>query len=210
MNALDKPHPNVQDRLDYFDGLYGDSADPYGLRTRWYEQRKRAAVMAALPHQRYGHVYEPGCGVGELTVELAARCDHLLASDFSEKALALARDRTAHLPHVQLARHTLPDDWPVGEQPFDLVVVSEMGYFLDAGAMVRLAALAEASLASDGVIVACDWRHDFQARALSTDAVHGAFAATGLARIVLHSERDFLLQVWARDPRSVGQRSGLA
>jgi len=205
-----KNHQRVaKERLDYFDGLYGGSADPYGLRTRWYEQRKRAALLAALPHARYGRVYEPGCGVGELTVDLAARSDHVLASDFSEKALAIARERTAGLPHVQLVRHALPDDWPANEAPFDLVVVSEIGYFLDASAMVRTATLAEASLSPDGVLVACDWRHDFDARALSTDAVHGAFASTGLSRLVLHIEADFLLEVWGRDPRSVGQRGGL-
>ena len=31
----------------------------------------------------------------------------------------------------------------------------------------------------------------------------------GLSRLVLHIEADFLLEVWGRDPRSVGQRGGL-
>ena len=64
-------------------------------------------------------------------------------------------------------------------------------------------------LARDGVLVACNWRPDFDARALSTEAVHAALAAIGMARTVHHVEDDFLLDVWCRDPRSVAQREGI-
>ena len=197
------------EKLPYFERLYGASADPYGVRTRWYEFRKRATLLAALPHPRYARAYEPGCGAGELTAELAARCDALLASDFSPAALASARERTALLPNVRVASHALPDDWPSADGPFDLIVVSELGYFLDADAMRAVAAHCEASLGPDGVLVACNWRPDFDARVLSTGAVHETLAAIGLARIVRHVEDDFLLEIWCRDARSVAQREGI-
>lgn len=197
----------TSDRLPYFEHMYGDSADPYGLRTRWYEARKRATLLAALPHPRYARAYEPGCGAGELTAELAARCDDLLSSDFSPRALASARERTAGLANVTVASHVLPRDWPDGM--FDLVIVSELGYFLDADAMRSLAACCRAALADDGVLVACHWRPDFDARAQSTDAVHAALADLGLARTVHHVEEDFVLDVWCRDARSVAQREGI-
>jgi SAM-dependent methyltransferase len=196
-------------RLPYFEYLYGESDDPYGLRTRWYESRKRATLLAALPHPRYARAYEPGCGAGELTAELAARCDTVLASDFSPRALASARARTASLGNVRIASHALPGDWPRAEGPLDLIVISEFAYFLEAPAMRALAACCAESLASDGVLVACDWRPDFDARALSTDAVHSALASIGLARTVCHVEDDFLLEVWCRDGRSVAQREGI-
>ena len=196
-------------KLPYFEQLYGASADPYGVRTRWYEFRKRATLLAALPHPHYARAYEPGCGAGELTAELAARCGVLLASDFSPAALASARERTALLPNVRVASHALPHDWPLGDGPFDLIVVSELGYFLDADAIRTVAAHCDASLADDGVLVACNWRPDFDARVLSTDAVHQALASIGLARIVHHVEDDFLLEVWCRDGRSVAQREGI-
>ncbi len=195
------------DRLTYFERLYGDSPDPYGLRTRWYEARKRAALLAALPHPRYARAYEPGCGAGETTAELAMRCDDLLASDFSPGALASARARTATLANVRIASHVLPRDWPEGT--FDLIVVGELGYFLDAEAMRSLAARCHDALAEDGVLAACHWRPDFDARALSTDAVHAALADLGLARTVHHVEDDFVLDVWCRDARSVAQREGI-
>jgi SAM-dependent methyltransferase len=195
------------DRLPYFERMYGDSADPYGMRTRWYEARKRAVLLAALPHPRYGRAYEPGCGAGELTAELAARCDDLLSSDFSPRALASARERTAALANVRIASHVLPRDWPAGT--FDLIIVSELGYFLDADAMRVLAGHCGTALADDGVLVACHWRPDFDARAQSTDAVHTALADLGLARTVHHAEDDFVLDVWCRDARSIAQREGI-
>lgn len=193
----------------YFEKLYGASADPYGLRTRWYEQRKRDITLAALPHASYRWAYEPGCGAGELTVALAARCGAVLASDFSEHALVSARARTASLTNIRLAAHALPGEWPHSAAPFDLIVVSEIGYFLEAPAMQQMAACCARSLGPDGVLVACHWRPDFAERVLSTDAVHAALDATGLACTARHEEVDFLVQVWCRDPRSVAQREGI-
>ncbi len=193
----------------YFDRLYGASDDPYALRTRWYEERKRALLLAALPERRYRRVFEPGCGVGELTALLAERTDHLLASDGSERAVAIAARRCRDLPQVRVVRQALPEDWPHAAGPFDLIVLSEVGYFLEAAAMARLARCCEQSLTAGGTLVACDWRPDFDARALPTVAVHASLEALGLPRLLRHEEDDFLLQAWSRDARSVAERDGI-
>lgn len=203
------------DRSAYFESMYRDNADPYELRNRWYEQRKRAVLMAALPRQRYARAFEPGCGAAELTVELAARCDWLLASDLSEGAIAAASQRTRHLANVHVDRHGLPQDWPHSHGPFDLIVLSEVGYFLDGDAIQKVAKCVADSLAADGTLVACDWRPDFKERVLATDTVHAALASLadladlGMSRLVRHEEDDFLLQIWARDSRSVAQVGGI-
>ncbi|KQP35900.1 methyltransferase [Pseudorhodoferax sp. Leaf274] len=188
--------------------MYEDSADPYGLRTRWYEQRKRDILLAGLPRPRFGRCYEPGCGNGELTVQLAARCDAVLAADFSAQVLRTARERTAGLAHVRLAQHVLPDQWPVDEQ-FDLIVLSEMLYFLPLDAVRSVARHCAQGLAPDGVLVACDWRPPFAGRVSATGDVHAALQEIGLCTAVAHDEDDFSLRVWARDARSVAQREGI-
>ncbi len=193
----------------YFDAMYAGGSDPYGVRDRWYEARKRAVLLAALPRARYRKAYEPGCGIGELTLALSARCDDLLAADFSADAVEHARQRTADHPHVRVAQHTLPGDWPHDAGPFDLIVLSEVGYFLQRDDMERVADCCGQSLAADGTLVACDWRPDFAQRSLSTQAVQDTLGALGLARLVLHEEDDFVLQVWCRDARSVAQREGI-
>jgi SAM-dependent methyltransferase len=197
------------DRLGYFEALYAASGDPYALRTRWYEQRKRAVLLAALPRQRYANAYEPGCGVGELTAALAPRCDALLASDFSARALAAARERTAALRNVRIEQHALPGDWPPGRGIFDLIVLSELGYFLDADAMRQVALRCRQALAEGGTLVACDWLPGFTQRALPTREVHALLAGIGLPRLVLHEEDDFVLQLWSSDRRSVAQHEGI-
>ena len=193
----------------YFDALYARSDDPYELRYRWYESRKRDVLLAALPQPHYGKAYEPGCGAGELTHALAPRCGRLLASDVSDRAVQIARGRTREWSHVHVERQSLPGDWPHDADPFDLIVLSEVGYFLSRDDMQRVAECCEASLAADGTLVACDWRPGFQQRSLSTDEVHGILGALGLARLVRHEEDDFVLHVWARDGRSVARREGI-
>ncbi len=193
----------------YFDALYEASEDPYEVRRRWYEIRKREVLLAALPQARYRRAYEPGCGTGELTMVLSQRCDQVLSSDFSPHALEVARARAGTLPNVRLAQQTLPGDWPRDERDFDLIVLSELGYFLGREEMGRVAECCLRSLASDGTLVACDWRADFAQRSLPTQEVHAALAALGLPRLVFHEEDDFVLQVWARDGRSVAQREGI-
>jgi SAM-dependent methyltransferase len=190
----------------YFDTLYQASEDPYGLGTRWYEERKRAVILAALPQRRYRRAFEPGCGVGEFTAALSGRCDEVLASDRSECAVGLARRRTAHLCNVRVEQQDLPADWPNGNARFDLIVLAELCYFLRADDMHRLAACCERSLGEEGTLVACDWRPDFRERVLSTGEVHARLDALNLSPLVRHEEPDFLLQLWTREGRSVAQR----
>ena len=120
-----------------FDALFRESDDPWRFKTRWYEARKRALTMACLPAARYTHGFEPGCANGELSAELAQRCDRLLASDISRRAVELARERLADVAHATVVQAQLPRDWP--DASFDLIVISELGYFLAASDLDALA-----------------------------------------------------------------------
>src|ERR1700761_5340667 len=94
--------------VTYFDELYQQSDDPWKLREGWYERRKRSLALALLPRPRYRNAFEPGCANGELTVELAKRCDTLLAADLHETAVRLARERAAAMPQVRVEQRTVP------------------------------------------------------------------------------------------------------
>lgn len=192
-----------------FDQLYAGSPDPYGLRDRWYEVRKRAIVLAALPRQRYGSAYEPACGVGELTRELAQRCDRLLASDYSARAVAVARERTRAKPNVEVVQHAVPADWPRPEAGFDLIVLSELGYFLGEDEMTQVARCCERTLAPQGTLLACHWTPPFDERRLPTSVVHALLDGLGLAKVAHYEDEDFLLDVWERAGISVAQREGI-
>jgi len=193
----------------YFEDLYASKEDPWGFRDRWYESRKREVTLASLPHRRYRRAFEAGCSIGLVTSALAARCDQLLAVDASEAAVARARQQVAAHRHVHVERRMLPGEWPAGE--FDLVVLSEVGYYLDADDLDVLIDRAISGLAAGGVLLACHWRHPVADYPQSGDAVHRAIRArTALARAVFHEETDFLLEVFThgRQP-SVAEDEGL-
>ena len=111
----------------YFDGMYADSADPWGFTSRWYEARKYAITMAMLPKERYRDAFEPGCSIGVLSDLLAPRCGSLLCCDIAPAAVKAAAERTVAHGHVEVQQRTLPGDWPEGQ--FDLIVLSEILYY---------------------------------------------------------------------------------
>ncbi|WP_322409787.1 PIG-L family deacetylase [Microbacterium invictum] len=194
---------------EHFADLYARRADPWGFETRWYEERKRAVLLSALPRPRYARAVELGCSTGVLTAQLAERCDALLGIDFAEAALEIARERLASQETVELRRATLPAEWPEGT--FDLIVMSEVGYFWDAPDLERAIALALGSLSPDGHLVACHWRHPVDTNPVSGDGVHIALRTQhDLAVVVRHEEDDFLLEVFARPPApSVARETGM-
>lgn len=194
----------------YFDELYKSSDDPWHLREGWYEHRKRSLTLALLPRPRYRNAFEPGCANGELTAALASRCDALLAADLHETAVRLARERVAGLPQVSVEQRRVPQQWPTEAGPFELIVISELAYYLDAADLETLAARIAASLTPDGTLLACHWRRPFAEALASADAAHALFdARCGLSRLAHHDEADLLIDVWSYDARSVAQREGL-
>jgi len=189
----------------YFEQIY-QRPDPFQYRNRWYEARKRALTLACLTRQRYRNAWELGCSNGVLTAELAARCDALLATDLSAAALAEAAVSTQAHAHVRLEQASHPAQWPQGR--FDLIVVSEVGYYLAPQDVVTMAAQLRASLADDGLLLACHWVHPFAEALTPAAQVHRAFAR-GLEEAFCYQDADMLLQGWSADPTSVARREGL-
>ena len=152
------------------DTLHAGSDDPWGFRTRWYERRKRALLLAALPRETFRSAWEMGCSNGELAAHLAPRCAHLLASDGNRRATELATARLAESPHADAARLWLPADWPDGT--FDLVVISKFASFLEREEFRDLLPRLARSLTVDGVFAACHWRHPVECGDLTGDEIH--------------------------------------
>ena len=194
---------------EFFDDFYGDRPDPWGFESRWYERRKRAITMASLPRESFRSAFEPGCSIGVLTAELASRSDRVLATDISEWPLLAARRRLAGHPGVRFEQRRIPDEWP--DEQFDLVVLSEVGYYCGADDLRRLAERASSSLTSDGVLLACHWRHPVGEYPLRGDEVHRVLKDTpGLAVLAEHAEEDFILHVFTRPAAgSVARATGL-
>jgi len=182
----------------YFDDKFRADEDPWRYRDSWYERRKRDLVLAALPRARYRHAFEPGCANGELSAQLAPRCEQLLCADFAPTALVLAQRRVARHAHVRVERRTMPDDWPAGR--FDLVVISEFAYYLSREQCAALADAACGALETGGTLVCCHWRHGGEAWMLDPSDVHAQFDSHPELQVQTRiADRDFQLDVWTRN-----------
>lgn len=195
--------------IDYFEGLYSGDPDPWSFETRWYDDRKHALTAAAPTRRHYRSAFEPGCSTGRLTARLAGRCDRLLAVDAVESAVRTAQSR---VPGATVRQARMPDQWP--DESFDLIVLSEIGYYFDDADLAALLDRAVTSLEPGGDLVAVHWRWPVAEHFRTGDEVHTALAARPeLHRQARHEEADFLLEVFTRIPprsRSVAQREKLA
>jgi SAM-dependent methyltransferase len=192
----------------YFDQLFAENDDPWAFRQRWYERRKRAMTLAMLTRPRYASIFEPGCANGELSFELAPRCDRLLCCDTASAAVSLARSRLLGFPHAQVQQSRLPEQWPQGQ--FDLIVLSELGYYLDADDLRVLIERALAGLTADGQLLACHWRSPIEGCPQTAEQVHARLEQQlGMTRVASLDDPDFLLDLWSRDGTSVARHEGL-
>ena len=160
----------------YFAGQYASDPDPWRLATSAYEHAKYAATLAALPAQRYASGMEVGCSIGVHTEALAGRCDALIGGDVADMALDQARRRCASHPHVRFLEARVPGAWPEGA--FDLILLSEVVYFLDEGDVRRLAERVRQSLQPGGTVALVHWTGETH-YPLSGDAAAELFMAAG-------------------------------
>lgn len=192
----------------YFDRMYEASADPWQLGERWYEQRKYAITLALLPLPRYRHAFEPGCSVGVLTELLARRCDHVTATDVAPVALETAQERLTDA-NVTFMRRSLDEAWPATD--FDLVMLSEVGYYLQASTLREMLDREVTRLDNPATIVAAHWRHFVDDYPMTGDQTNGVIAATpGLHRIGGYRDDDVAIEVFdTATPASVAARTGV-
>jgi SAM-dependent methyltransferase len=174
-----------------FDAHYDRKPEGWDFDGSWYEQRKRAVTLAALPRPRYRSALELGCATGVLTAALADRADDVLGTDISAAPLERAARRAPTARFVQAA---LPAEWPDGR--WDLVVMSEVGYYLSPADLDATIDRVLGSLDDDGVLVACHWRHPDDEAVSSGDAVDARLTERWPRPALLrHVEEDFVLSV---------------
>jgi len=204
---LIRPAPDDDEVGAHFEALYEGSADPWQVGSSWYEQRKRSILLASLPRLRYRSAWEPGCSLGHLTAELAQRCDRLLSSDISPRAVAGARHLVA-ADNVTIDVAQTPVQVPeLGSGSCDLVVLSEFLYYLPDRARAATIELAGELLAPGGHVVVAHWRgHPADAHCSGEQANAEVVAAFG-SSLVHHVDEHFVLDVAAAGDLDVEPRA---
>jgi cyclopropane fatty-acyl-phospholipid synthase-like methyltransferase len=185
-------------KREYFDALYTADPDPWDFAASPYELAKYTLTLNAMPKPRSQSALEVGCSIGVLTRLLASRCDSVLAIDVARTPLVEARRRCADLPGVRFEQMFAPEQWPEGV--FDLILLSEVVYYLNREDVGRLAARVTRSLAPDGSVILVHWIGSTDYPLSGDEAVALFIERMGSACVVEGADRyaDFRLDVLSR------------
>jgi trans-aconitate methyltransferase len=186
---------------DYFENLYEQDPDPWRFASSPYERDKYAATLAAIGDEPIARGWEAGCSIGVFTRQLASRCGMLLAVDVADAALEQARRRCADLPRVIFERKRIPHEWPDGQ--FDLIIFSEVLYFLSASDVRLTARKSIDALAPAGRIILVNWTGE-TGHSLSGDMAADLFrleSVSGLEALRHERHPGYQLDVYRRGPR---------
>lgn len=180
----------------YFESQYASDPDPWGFERRWYERRKFSLTLAALPHRQYRRAIEPGCSNGALTELLAPRCDELFSFDFVTDAVERTSQRLRAQPHVHVLKAAYPDYWPHGGG--DLVVWSEVAYYLAQPSADRAMSGLERWLEPGGTLVAVHYTGDTDYPRHGSEIARWIDRVPFLQRTTAVVDEEFELGVWCR------------
>jgi cyclopropane fatty-acyl-phospholipid synthase-like methyltransferase len=149
----DRPHTCSS---EFFEAKYRGGKDPWGFATSPYETERYREIVLALAPGPYVRAFEPGCSIGVLTQQLAGLCDEIVATDIAPSAVQEARSRLSgragvDIQCVELSPKVLP------EGPFDLIVLSEIGYYFGPTEWRGLLAALQRRLMPGGTLLAVHW-----------------------------------------------------
>lgn len=181
----------------FFEAKYRSESDPWNFLQSPYECARYGAILNALRGRHYRQVFEPGCSIGVLTVRLADICDEIEASDFSPSAVKEARKRCEELSNVRIRCSSLSKEKNFAR--FDLVLLSEIGYYFCPPDWSELTEHCVATMNSGSTLLAAHWLGNSPDHQMSGDEVHNILAANAALRIE-HSERHELFRIdrWTR------------
>jgi cyclopropane fatty-acyl-phospholipid synthase-like methyltransferase len=181
----------------FFEAKYRRNSDPWNFLKSPYECARYNAILNALRGRHYHRVLEPGCSIGALTVRLANICDKIEAFDFSATAVKKARKRCEGLSNVRIRCCSLSKEEDFGR--FDLLLLSEIGYYFSPPDWRELTECCVASMNSGSTLLAAHWLGNSTDHQISGEEVHDILASNASLRLE-HWERHEFFRVdrWIR------------
>jgi predicted O-methyltransferase YrrM len=158
-----------------FEARYRSDPDPWRYRASRYERDKYAATLAACGAGPFDDAVELGGSIGVFSAMLAPRCRRLTTIDFSATAVEQARLQLQPHPHAAAVVGEIPA--AIQRRRFDLVVASEVLYYLTRETLLATLAALEQRMPPGGTLVCVHWRQPGPERPLSAAEVHEAVRA---------------------------------
>jgi protein-L-isoaspartate O-methyltransferase len=180
-----------------FEALYQRDPDPWRYASSAYERNKYAATLAACGPGPFASALELGGSIGIFTAALAPLCRTLVSVDAAPTAVREARRRLAGADHVEVTLGEIPESVP--EREYDLIVASEILYYLEPAALAATLAMIAEHLRRGGRLVAVHWRPAGPERPFTAEEVHTRLGDhTALGRLESGGTDDYLLDVLVR------------
>ena len=180
-----------------FEARYQVDPDPWRYASSEYERDKYERDARGLRRRTVRRCARAGASIGVFTELLAPRCERLTTIDGAPTAVAAARRRLAGATHVDTVLGEIPDSIPI--RRFDLVVASEILYYLTAAELARTLGRLESSMIRGGRLVAAHWRPAGPERPLDAEQVHTALQEQPwLATVSTGGTGDYRLDVLER------------
>jgi SAM-dependent methyltransferase len=142
-----------------FERKFRADIDPWDYKHSPFERFKRRIILNVCGPQKHGRVLELGCAIGETTRTLARVSLRLLAVDAAPTALVEARRQVLGKKNVTVRFAKLPFQMPRG--PYDLIIASEIAYYLPQHQLKSLARRIRSALAPGGLVVVVDSKKPF-------------------------------------------------
>lgn len=171
----------------HFSRIYESNPDPWNFRTDPYEDAKYRHTRDVLADCHFASALEVGCSIGVLTRMLAPLCETVLAVDIVDRPLTDAAERCADQPWVTFQRMRVPDAWP--DRRFDLVVLSEVLYFLSPADIDRCAHRVRDSLLPAARVMLVNWLGKSDDPTTGDQAAQRFIAATAGSLAILRQDR---------------------
>lgn len=182
-----------------FEARYRADIDPWHYETSDYEREKYRATLEACGPGPFSCALELGASIGVFSALLAPRCATLVTIDAAPTAVLAARRRLgrANGASVRTLIGELPD--AIGSERFDLVVASEILYYLTPAALEGTLRRLHETMAPAGRLVAVHWRPAGPERPFTAAEVHARLHAQRWLRHVASGHAaEYLLDVLER------------
>ncbi len=177
-----------------FEARYRSDPDPWGYTESEYEHRKYEATLEACGEGPFGSALELGSSIGVFSAMLAPRCRRLVTVDGAATAVQAARERLASHPQVEVILGEIPEAIP--EETFDLIVASEILYYLPPAGLAATLTVLERALAPGAPLVAVHWRPPGPERPFDAESAHELLRdRTQLVTEHRGGSTDYLLEV---------------
>ena len=100
--------------------LIATSTDSYDAMLNKTRDLDLIATKENLDCAMFQSILEIGCGTGKNTEWLSRKCSRLVAVDFSEEMMAIAKQKVMD-KNVEWSRFDISGPWPIQSTGFDLI-----------------------------------------------------------------------------------------